>query len=364
MHNRILSYEYNIFLVMDITDSMAQLDSDNETTITDWYTHHIYDINNSDIEDGSKNVYEINISDLIDKNIESFDIPPGFFSNDKTHIYIVQRPTLKSYTSNLRNSDIFQRLMDKLHGVKTICFECNTYCNSVLKMPSTLIKLWSHSYIKFNLDECINLKEFMISAQEYHNSDPYKIPKLPEGIESLSVIHCNRFDESINRLPSTIKKIHIECSTLGANIETWPINLQELNILIASTYQTRSCHYVSEYSIGLLPHTLEIFKIRVYSYPFYIDFPSNLKTLQLGIEEYPHSLADIPDSIVNLACYYNKNHYFHKLPANCKNFVYLDCPGGNTGFRDFRKRYKTKGTAIYKRFINKIHDKIFMRDRI
>jgi len=346
---------------MDITDSMAQLDSDNETTTTDWYTHHTFNDNDND-NDVSKNVYEINISDLIDKNIESFDIPPGFFSNDKTHIYIVQGAT-KSYKSNLQDSDIFQRLMDKLHGVKSISFECNIYCNSVLKMPSTLVKLWSHSYINFNLDECINLKEFMISAYEGYSSDPYTIPKLPEGIESLS-LHCYRFDESINRLPSTMKKIRIECRTLGDNIETWPNNLQELNILIASTYYTQSYHYVSEYSIGLLPHTLEIFKIRVYSYPFNIDFPPNLKTLQLGIEEYPHSLADIPDSIVNLACYYNKDYYFHKLPANCKNFLYLDCPEGNTGFLDLCKRYKTKGTAIYKRFIDKIHEKIFMRDQI
>jgi hypothetical protein len=148
------------------------------------------------------------------------------------------------------------------------------------------------------------------------------------------------------------------------NIETWPVNLHELNILIASTCETQSYHYVSEYSIGLLPHTLEILKIRVYSYPFYIDFPPNLKILQLGIEEYPHSLSDIPDSIVNLACYYNKYHILHKLPEKCKNFVYLDCPGGQNVFLDICKRHKSKGVAIYKRFIDKIHDKIFMRDQI
>jgi hypothetical protein len=250
--------------------------------------------------------------------------------------------------------------MDKLHGVKCICFECGIKCSSVLKMPSTLVEIWSHSYINFNLDECINLKKFMISG---YTSNPYTIPKLPEGLESFS-LHCYRFDESINRLPSTIKKLYIECFTLGNNIETWPVNLQELNILIASTCETQSYHYVSEYSIGLLPHTLEILKIRVYSYPFYIDFPPNLKTLQLGIEEYPHSLSDIPDSIVNLACYYNKYHILHKLPEKCKNFVYLDCPGGQNVFLDICKRHKSKGVAIYKRFIDKIHDKIFMRDQI
>ena len=60
----------------------------------------------------------------------------------------------------------------------------------------------------------------------------------------------------------------------------------------------------------------------------------------------------------------NKDYYFHKLPVNCKNFLYINCPGRNNEFLNFCKCYKSKGIAIYKRFIDKIHEKIFMCDQI
>ena len=332
----------------------------------DWYIHRKYDNSNTENNIDTSNqikirdIYSIELNELMDKDIENLIIPTEFFINDNSYIHISQHMISYIYT-RAEKDIILLKLMDKLHGIKKIVFECYMKCDSVIKMPSTLIELYSHSYLNFNLDECINLKSFMISAWGTYRKITYTIPNLPDGIEELSV-YCNTFDDSINRLPSTIKKLNISCSSLGNNIEFWPINLQELNISIACDYHTQQYQYISEYSIGLLPHTLEKLKIKVYSYPFYIDFPPNLKTLQLEINNYPHSLADLPDSIVNLACYYNKDYYLDKLPENCKYFVYLECPNDKNSkneFMNFCKQYKSRGIAIYKKFINKIHENIF-----
>jgi hypothetical protein len=210
------------------------------------------------------------------------------------------------------------------------------------------------------------------------------IDNLPNGLQILIINQCideGKFNQSLDRLPATLKKIKINCDSYNKPVDCLPINLIELDI--------RSINFNKK--INNLPETLKYLSISGnFNQPIdnlpdslkHLDLecnikwpldnlPRNLFSLKIGLcTNFNMPLNNLPDNLVYLQVGYAYDHSFNNLKEGLEYLVIGDIYGTNlTDFKfnvpsTLKKLYISKSLEFIESIKHLYPEKLYFSNNI
>lgn len=232
------------------------------------------------------------------------------------------------------NPDLnIDKLMEKLVNCKFLEISYNDTQNinnpninfnrTIAKLPPKLESFTHHNNLNNILEYPDTLKQYHI--YDYKN-DIINIPSnLPSTLEEL-YLTCNSINEkTFNNIPIYISKLYIY---IYDNAE----NINNLLLPMCLRHYSLFYHFLIDNipQINILPYGLETFEFKCDKYNYSIELPNTIETFKFYCYEdkyiYADCLNNLPNSIKHLEIYYDTCPNVYILPANCKTFIYVNCP--------------------------------------
>jgi hypothetical protein len=270
----------------------------------------------------------INLQNLTNDILEH--IEPHNFADIENNIVILE----KKPTPEL---DI-DKLLSKIYNIRKLHISLDCGRIKINKIPDTL-----KEYTESNENDIASFPNTLekYNLINYRNDDPIIIPQLPDKDINITIFQGKCLNDTFYRLPSLITNISIDISTLGMDIDMWPINLKHLSIIIRKKDTS---------SIGILPDGLITLKLNAIEYCHAIDLPPTVEKFSFATNHkynYSDCFNSLPDSIQKIKISYYNWSNIEKLPKKCKTLNYMNCP--HDVYNKMTKDKQYKGVNIFKK---------------
>jgi len=225
-------------------------------------------------------------------------------------------------TYNIMSDVMIYNLIDEEQIILTINvldnkLEVNTDAikQYITNTNSRNIKIKSTDIINYVCDK-VSYNSSTVSSNEINTKISSILQNLPQDIITYLYIDVCDFNTSIDMLPDSIEKIHINSTNFREKINKFPSKLKDLELK----------YYVHD--INNFPKTLETLKLHNYNLKI-SKFPNKLKLLELY--DYRYELNKLPKTLETLILHKYRYDKLDNLSTNlkvlhlcCKNNISLD----------------------------------------